>query len=318
MGLVFLVSGSVKVWEPVLFFWEAAPQVALIGLGAYTRELAQAAMLLGVLEWGVGLALICNWRPRQILPVSTALMAFFVVLVSLAVYRGGGGNCGCFGTLIERTPEEALVEDVLMLGLLIFSWRVLSRSESKAWAPGRWVVLGGMVLALVVTGIRLLPEVDRLQDSDLRVGVRLTGLSPTGTDVDLTKGTYLVEFFSPKCIHCMHEVPQLNEWSRTEGLPPIVGLNSFAQDSSDLGEFKERLQPLYPTATISSTDFLRFTAGHGYPRLALVREGVIQQVWEYKGMPTTEEIKALVIMLSHSLRRGRHMTQTRGGPITLS
>lgn len=294
MGLVFLLSGGVKIWEPVLFFWEAVPHVGLIGLGGYTRELAQVAMLLGAVEWGLGLALICNWRPRQILPAVTALMLFFVVLASLALYRGGGANCGCFGALIERTPGEALAEDIAMLGLLVFSWRVLVRGERKEWAPSRWVVLGGTALALALTGIRLVPEVDRLQDSDLRAGVRISGLKLKGAEVNLAQGTYLVELFSPKCTHCMREVPRVNEWSRTEGVPPVVALNSFAQDSDELKEFRERLQPLYPTATISSTDFLRLTAGHGYPRLALVREGEIVRVWEHNAMPTIDEIKAAV------------------------
>lgn len=292
MGLVFLLSGGVKIWEPVLFFWEAVPHVGLIGLGVYARELAQLAMLLGALEWGLGLALVCNWRPRLILPVVSVLMLFFVVLASLALYRGGGANCGCFGALIERTPGEALAEDLAMLGLLVFSWTILVRGERQEWAPGRWVVLGGTVLALAVTGIRLLPELDRLQDSDLRAGVRISGLNLKG--VDLAHGTYLVELFSPKCAHCMREVPRLNEWSRTEELPPVVALNSFAQESEELKEFRDRLQPLYPTITISSTDFLRLTAGHGYPRLALVREGEIVRVWEHNAMPTIDEIKAAV------------------------
>ena len=292
MGLVFLLSGGVKVWEPVLFFWEAVPHVGLIGLGVYTRELAQLAMLLGAVEWGLGLALICNWRPRQVLPVVTALMLFFVVLASLALYRGGGENCGCFGALIERTPGEALAEDIAMLGLLVFSWMVLLRHQVAEWSHGRWVVLGGTVLALVLTGIRLLPELDRLQDSDLRAGVRLSGLGLK--EVELSHGTYLVELFSPKCSHCMREVPRMNEWSRTEGLPPVVALNSFAQDSEELKDFRERLQPLYPTLTISSTDFLRLTAGHGYPRVALVRDGVIERVWEHQSLPLPEEIKELI------------------------
>ena len=294
MGLVFLLSGGVKIWEPVLFFWEAVPQVGLIGLGVYTRELAQAAMLLGTVEWGLGLALICNWRPRQILPVVTALMLFFVVLVSLALYRGGGANCGCFGALIERTPGEALVEDIVMFGLLVFSWRILGRGEHREWAPGRWVVLGGTVLALAVTGIRLAPELDRLQDSDLRVGVRISGLNLKGSAVDLAHGTYLVEVFSPKCSHCLREVPRMNEWSRTEGLPPLMSLSSFAQDSEELKDFRERLQPLYPTLTVSSSDFLRLTAGHGYPRVALVRDGVIARVWEPSALPTIDEIRTAV------------------------
>lgn len=290
MGLVFLLAGGVKIWEPVLFFWEVVPHVGLIGLGVYTRELAQVAILLGAVEWGLGLALICNWRPRLIMPVVTALMLFFVVLASLALYRGGGANCGCFGALIERTPGEALAEDIIMLGLLVFSWRVLLRHQVTEWSHGRWVVIAGTALALAVTATRLLPDLDRLQDSDLRAGVQISGLKLKG--VDLSQGLHLVEVFSPKCAHCMREVPKLNEWSRTEGLPPLVALSSFAQDSEELKDFRGRLQPLYPTLTISSTDFLRLTAGHGYPRLALVREGKIVRVWEHSAMPTIDEIKA--------------------------
>ncbi len=294
MGLVFLLSGGIKIWEPVLFFWEAVPHVGLIGLGVYTRELAQLAMILGPLEWGLGLALLCNWRPRLVMPATTALMVFFVVVAGLALYRGGGGNCGCFGALIERTPGEALVEDLVMLGLLIFSWRVLLRHQVAEWSHGRWAVIAGTVMALVVTGLRLVPDLDRLQDSDLRPGVRLAGLKLKGAEVDLGQGVHLVELFSPKCNQCMREVPKLNEWSRTEGLPPILGLTGFVQDSSELKEFRDRLQPLYPTASISSTDFLRLTAGHGYPRLALLRKGEVVRVWEHNTMPSADEIRSLV------------------------
>lgn len=293
MGLVFLLSGGVKIWEPVLFFWEAVPHVGLIGLGVYTRELAQLAIILGPIEWGLGLALVCNWRPKVILPVTTALMVFFVVVAGLALYRGGGANCGCFGALIERTPGEAFVEDLVMLGLLVFSWRVLLRHQTAEWSHGRWVVIAGTALALALTAGRLVPDLDRLQDSDLRTGVRLAGLSMKGIQVDLGRGLHLVELFSPKCAHCMREVPRLNEWSRTEGLPPLLALTGFVQDSPELREFRERLQPLYGIATISSTDFLRLTAGHGYPRLALLRDGEVVRVWEHNTMPTADQIRAL-------------------------
>jgi len=44
-------------------------------------------------------------------------------------------------------------------------------------------------------------------------------------------------------------------------------------------------------ATISKTDFFRLTAKHRYPRLAYVRDGVVQRVWEYFEFPTLEQIR---------------------------
>ena len=36
--------------------------------------------------------------------------------------RGWDASCGCFGTLLERGAREAVVEDLVMLGLLAVGW----------------------------------------------------------------------------------------------------------------------------------------------------------------------------------------------------
>lgn len=59
-------------------------------------------------------------------------------------------------------------------------------------------------------------------------------------------------------------------------------------------QFKARLHPRFPVATISKTDFFRLTVKHGYPRLAYVRNGVVQRVWEHDEFPTLEQIRGVM------------------------
>ena len=59
-------------------------------------------------------------------------------------------------------------------------------------------------------------------------------------------------------------------------------------------KFKEMTHPNYQIAMISTSDFRRLTVGHGYPRLALVRDGVIEHVWERGNTPSTGQLRQLL------------------------
>ena len=63
MGLVFLVAGLTKIWDPVLFFWEALPHAQILVGHKIEVLVASFAPLLGPLECLVGLALLIDWKP---------------------------------------------------------------------------------------------------------------------------------------------------------------------------------------------------------------------------------------------------------------
>lgn len=294
MGAVMLVAGAAKVWEPVLFYWEAMPFAQMLGFEPATwSQAGRLAQLISPLECALGLALLLNWRPRIVFPVAAVLMACFTALTAYAWNLGITANCGCFGALVDRSPAEATVEDLVMLGLLVFGWWSTRGMEPSATPRGRWVAVGTVVAAAVLL-VRFLPESNRLDGSDLQVGVDLGGLSLNDLDLDLGEGDYLVELFSPKCGRCRRAVPKLNKWAETPGLPPLVALHHLEPESPVVAEFKQTLGPQYRIGSISFIDFRRLTWQAGYPRLAFVRDGEVKAVWEHFEMPTPEQLKNLV------------------------
>ncbi|NKB67774.1 MAG: hypothetical protein GKR89_11990 [Candidatus Latescibacteria bacterium] len=293
MGLVFLVAGATKIWQPVLFFWEAVPHAQILAGQEAWESLASMALLMGPLECLVGLALLVDWKPRLNVPVATVLMVFFVAITALAWQKGAEESCGCFGSLIERSPGEALVEDIIMLGLLVFTWWGLGRRPLRTNTWNRWVVVVGGLASLAILGFRYLPDRDRITQSDLQVGIEVAGLSLTDAEIDLTQGAYLVEFFSPKCSHCQRAVPKLNAWAADPDVPKLVALSVFDKDDPVTQQFKKHFQPRYTMAAITITDFMRMTRGHGYPRLAYIVDGHIERVWESDGLPNLDDLKGL-------------------------
>ena len=312
IGVVYIVAGAVKVWEPVLFYWEAIPYAQLLGVVEWetASAVAKAALVLGPIEFVLGWALLLNWQPRLCLPVATVLMAAFTALTAKAWHMGASIDCGCFGALVERGPGEAAIEDGVMVVVLLFAWWGMRRSANAVpvvdrpnwWGAGGapiWpltsrIVLGALAVGLVVGGVRFFPELERIAQSDLKSGVRLSGLALKGVDVDLMEGEYLIELFSPTCVHCKNAVPKMNVIAQDPQLPRLIALTSFAQDAPQVIDFKKQLQPRFDIATISLTDFRRLTFGHGFPRLAYIADGVVQQVWESNYMPTQARLREIM------------------------
>ena len=293
MGLVFLTAGAAKSWDPVIFYWEIVSYLDMLTVNRQAwHNIASGGIYLAPIEVAVGLALLLNWRPRFSYPVAVVMMSLFLGLTFYAWRSEANVDCGCFGALAERSPGQAAAEDTVMLGLLLIGWwrgNLKWPRPGLARAPG--LAGAGVLVALAVTGLRFYPQADRLAGSDLKPGMALQGLELKGVDVDLGSGSYLIELFNPKCPRCKKAVPKLNRWAESTRLPLLIGLNEYAQDSPELKEFIAQMRPRFDIATISSSDWMRLTAGHGWPRLAWIEDGVIMHVWEYDRMPTDRQLE---------------------------
>jgi len=292
MGILLMVSGLVKLWEPVLFYWQIVPYTQLLGMTVHWQEFSRVGLLMAPFECALAIALLANWRPRFTMPLATLLMVFFVALMVLAWRVGATEECGCFGVLLERGPGQAAVEDTVMLALVLFGWWGAGRHSS--WRRAGWLVAGGAALALLVGTVRFVPGMDRLRRSDLIPGVHLTGLRVRGVPKDPHRGEYLMELFSPRCSRCLHSVPMLNRFADQADLPQVLALSSFSTEGKEMKEFVARARPRYPIGTITRTDFFRLTWGHGFPRLAYVKDGTVRVVWEHDRFPTPAQLRALL------------------------
>jgi len=299
VGIVYLVAGTIKVWHPVLFYWEAVPFAQLLGFDRESFQVvAKGAVLLAPFEVGLGVALIFGWYHRYALPIATFLMAFFTGLLVYAWHIGASVDCGCFGALVERGPGEAAIEDSILLAMLIFSMWVLRSDKQIPWTFRKQkqaqLQFGVLAVAIFICLFRFLPDRERLESGDLKAGVRLIGLNLVGVDANLQEGQYIIELFSPICGHCIDAVPKLNTLAQDSQVPRVIALTNFKQDSDQLVEFRNRFSPSFEIATISLTDFYRLTYAHGYPRLAYLNEGIVQSVWERDFMPNVSRLREII------------------------
>lgn len=116
LGAVLLVATWAKAIHPEAF----AEQIRIEGLDFLLPAMAVVYIAL-VLEGALGVALLVALRRLWVLVPAALLVAFFVFLTARGWYLDANGlreeasACGCFGNLVERTPEEAFWQDLLLL-----------------------------------------------------------------------------------------------------------------------------------------------------------------------------------------------------------
>ncbi len=136
LGAVLLIAAFAKGLDPALF------ADGLGKLGFVPQSLTTYAALGAVaFEAALGLALVLNIRTKPVLAITLLTFVFFTAVVIREMYLPASeqSSCGCFGNLVERTPRQALIEDLIFVVLSLVAF--VGRRAPVAGAPApRWHV----------------------------------------------------------------------------------------------------------------------------------------------------------------------------------
>ena len=239
------------------------------------------------------LLLLPYYLKKIVLPATISLLSIFSIHLFVQVINGEASNCGCFGELIPMTPLEALIKNILTIGVLILPITVFKDfiDETRRINP------------LVVTGL----------SSSLLMFVLLPQSSAeiTGSDVnskdsiyskyfnDISEGNKLLCFFSPTCEHCMETGKQITALkNKYPGLIPEVRI--LFMDESDNGSvneinaFFEFIGAKYNYKVLSIEDFVPiFWGNHDFPGVLYLYEGKERIFFDGTGDKEFDENKLL-------------------------
>lgn len=118
--------------------------------------------LIGI-ELALGLLLLQkNYLRKFIIPVTILMLAVFIGHLSYVTFLSGGnsGNCGCFGELIPMTPIEAIIKNIVAVGLLVYLFTLLPKDAKN---DNFWV--NTTVLFATILGIFMLAPIHPLESN---------------------------------------------------------------------------------------------------------------------------------------------------------
>ncbi|WP_298154071.1 MauE/DoxX family redox-associated membrane protein [Flavobacterium sp.] len=252
-------------------------------------------ILIGI-ELALGfLILQNNFLKRFIIPVTTLMLLVFVGHLTYVTFLSGGnsGNCGCFGELLPMTPIQAIIKNIVAIGMLGWLFFLLPKKE---YGGNFWVlttvlfaaILGIFMLAPIQPPAVQLPdpavETENVQETlatpeSVVVDDTPAAVTPVKDTVktaaapkeqtepaphksgyksyfaDIDKGKKLLCFLVPGCDHCRDAAKEITELRKKDKNFPPVRIIFMNEEIDLIPEFFKYAGAEYPYKIIDVIPF---------------------------------------------------------------
>jgi thiol-disulfide isomerase/thioredoxin len=133
MAFMFLLSAVAKLYPSPNLALPTFEVKQLIPMGFSETSAAYFSRILIGCELALGVLLLQkNYFKRLVIPMSFLMLLIFSIHLSYEIASSGNsGNCGCFGSLLPMTPVQALIKNIIGMGLLVVLYQKTSKANDR-------------------------------------------------------------------------------------------------------------------------------------------------------------------------------------------
>lgn len=295
IAALFIVSAVAKLYPSPYFAISTFEVKQLYPLG-FSENIAPyfSRFLIGI-ELALGILFLLPVKIRKVItPASILLLAVFTIHLAYETFKTGGnsGNCGCFGSLLPMTPIEAIIKNIVAIGLLI--WLLLLKIpdtvKNRLWFTST-ITLASILGIFMLAPIRPIEAPIETPIEDLNPITPVTKdtlftsspeiVSETTKDTvkkteeikevvdepkptksgyakfyaDIDKGKKILCFFAPGCDHCQDTAKELTAMRKKDKNFPEVKIIFMNEEAFKIPEFFKIAGATYPYKVIEIIPF---------------------------------------------------------------
>lgn len=267
IALLFLVSAAGKMY-PSPYFAITTFEVKQLYVMGFSESFAPyfSRVLIGI-EIALGLLLLQrNYLKRLVVPATILMLLVFIVHLTIdTIQNGNSGNCGCFGTLIEMTPVEAIIKNAVSVILLVYLLNLIKRDRDS----NNFWVLTTVTFASILFVFMLAPIQPQVSESGTipqeivtESTDTFTGDAPTPATSpysqyfpNVDKGKKIVALFAPGCEHCRETAKELTAMKNSNADLPEIRILFMDEEADLIPEFFEYAGAEYPYQVLDILNF---------------------------------------------------------------
>ncbi len=325
LSALFLVSAAAKLYpspELALFSFEFDQLTGKMGMEENFAAWFSRTII-GV-EFALGFLLLMPHYFRKItLPVSFLMLLVFCIHLALSKNEG---NCGCFGTLLPMTPNQAIVKNIFaMIAMGYIFWKYKTE-DNKNLAVATSVLFGSIMIVFMLgmpkkaAAPKLIENVEMensIDTSEVEIvnGKISTPIKTTDAKkdsviekivvsepkpmktvystfiADADKGKKIICFFAPGCDHCQQTAKELTELKKSVKGFPEVRIVFMDEEPERIPEFFTFAGATYPNMVLDIVSFMK-TIGVNRDTPAVFYQWNGNTVKEWNGINDKKFVKA--------------------------
>jgi hypothetical protein len=218
-----------------------------------------------------------HFLKKFIITGSIVLLVVFCLHLGLQlITSGNGGNCGCMGELIPMTPVQAILKNLLSLGLLIYLY---VKTPTDTHRRHRYLFLP--LIAITALIFYFYPVTCCCNESSGQSSVFSKYIAPS---FDAENGIKVVALFNTTCDHCMEVGKQLASYTN-QPIHILFGSDSNAHGAelkAEIDNFFQETGKAWEFDTLEWAVFSNLINNYP-PRVVILNDGKI--VGDFEGAP---------------------------------
>ena len=172
VGVVFLISGFVKVIDPLGTAIKLEEYFYVFGqdFGSFFELFIPYSLwfsvFLCVIEGVLGVALLVDYKPKLTHGILIVLILFFSALTFYSAYFDKVTDCGCFGDALKLTPWQSFSKDLILTIFILIIFFLHRKRPAKNLIRSQKIKVGFLTVALIFNsylaylGLASLPIID--------------------------------------------------------------------------------------------------------------------------------------------------------------
>jgi uncharacterized membrane protein YphA (DoxX/SURF4 family) len=121
VGLLFIISGLIKLNDPVGFSYKLAEYFGetVLNMPFFIPFALSIAVAIVIFEAVLGFMLLIGFKPKFTVWSLLLLIVFFTFLTFYSAYFNKVTDCGCFGDALKLTPWQSFTKDIVLLFFIV-------------------------------------------------------------------------------------------------------------------------------------------------------------------------------------------------------
>ena len=291
VSFLFLISAVAKMYPSPYFAISTFEVKQLYPMG-FSEGFAPlfSRTLIGI-EFALGLLLLQpHYLKKIVTPATILLLVVFIVHLTIdTISNGNAGNCGCFGELLPMTPIEAIIKNVVAVGLLVWLYKLLPVDRNNFWVLTT-VTFASILMVFMLAPIAPIttqPEAvetvtpETTEAEQPITDTTTTAVTETATPAEAAatetkpaadepkavksvyssyfanadKGKKIIGLFAPGCEHCMETAKQLTEMRAKNKDFPELEIIFMDEEAEKIPDFFKFAGAQYPYKVIDIITF---------------------------------------------------------------